>query len=200
MAGRGLLARGFAPARPPARRLSAEEADLWARVAETIVPLEPRRVAVPVVEPDLPVVAPPVLKRVKGRVPPPLPAPVAPAAPARPLDRHGLDAGWDKRLAKGTISPDFTLDLHGSTLDQAHSRLDHGLTLALAQGARVVLLVTGRARPVESADRGDRRGAIRAKYLDWLAHGSHASRIAAVRPAHPRHGGGGAVYIVLKRK
>jgi len=35
--------------------------------------------------------------------------------------------------------------------------------------------------------------------LDWLAAGTHASRIAAVRGAHPRHGGAGALYIVLKR-
>jgi DNA-nicking Smr family endonuclease len=111
-----------------------------------------------------------------------------------------LDASWDRKLASGTLSPDFTLDLHGHTLDSAHAQLDHGLTQALAQGARVVLLITGRARKADDqADRRTRRGAIRAKFLDWLAIGSHASRIAAIRPAHPRHGGAGAVYIVLRR-
>ena len=68
-----------------------------------------------------------------------------------------------------------------------------------ALGARVVLLITGRPRPTEAADRGDRRGAIRAKVLDWLAAGAHASRIAAVRPAHRKHGGAGALYIILRR-
>lgn len=98
------------------------------------------------------------------------------------------------------MAPDFTLDLHGHTLDTAHARLDHGLTQAIAHGARLVLLVTGRPRPSDDhASRGERRGAIRAKLLDWLAAGPHASRIAAVRQAHPRHGGAGAVYIVLKR-
>ncbi|MFD2780143.1 Smr/MutS family protein [Novosphingobium pokkalii] len=47
--------------------------------------------------------------------------------------------------------------------------------------------------------RGERRGAIRAKLLDWLAASPYADRIAAVRPAQPRHGGTGAVYIVLRR-
>jgi DNA-nicking Smr family endonuclease len=94
------------------------------------------------------------------------------------------------------VPPDFALDLHGCTLDAAHARLEHGLTQALAQGARVMLLVTGRARP---HDEGTGRGVIRRKFLDWLASGPHASRIAAVRSAHPRHGGAGAVYIVLKR-
>ena len=34
---------------------------------------------------------------------------------------------------------------------------------------------------------------------DWLAASRHASSIAAVRGAHPRHGGAGALYIVLRR-
>jgi DNA-nicking Smr family endonuclease len=97
------------------------------------------------------------------------------------------------------LSPDFTLDLHGHTLAAAHQRLDHGLTQAKALGARVVLLVTGKPRPTEAADRGERRGAIRAKVLDWLAAGPHASSIAAVRNAHRRHGGEGALYLVMKR-
>jgi 3D (Asp-Asp-Asp) domain-containing protein len=39
----------------------------------------------------------------------------------------GLDASWERKLARATIAPDFTLDLHGHTLDQAHRRLDQGL-------------------------------------------------------------------------
>jgi DNA-nicking Smr family endonuclease len=58
-------------------------------------------------------------------------------------------------------------------------------------------LVTGRSRP--SDDRRG-RGVIRRKFMDWLAAGPHAGRIAAVRPAHPRHGGAGAVYIVLRKQ
>lgn len=194
-----------APHRPfaarPARRLTREEAELWARIAATIAPLKPAppKPEEPVsASPPSPPAPPP--RRIKGRVPPPLPQPAPPPAAPRALDRHGLDGGWDKRLTKGAIAPDFTLDLHGATLETAYNRLEHGLALALAQGARVVLLVTGRPRPAPGPmDRGSQRGAIRAKLLDWLAHGTHASRIAAVRAAHPRHGGAGAVYIILRR-
>ena len=56
-----------------------------------------------------------------------------------------------------------------------------------------------KAGPVDPADRGERRGAIRAKVLDWLAASEHGGSIAAVRKAHQRHGGEGALYIVLKR-
>ena len=35
---------------------------------------------------------------------------------------------------------------------------------------------------------------------DWLAVSRHAPRIAAVRAAHGRHGGGGSLYIILRRR
>ena len=71
---------------------------------------------------------------------------------------------------------------------------------AKAMGARVVLLIAGKPRPVDAADRGSKRGAIRAKVLDWLAIGPHGADIAAVRKAHRRHGGEGALYLILKRR
>ena len=45
-----------------------------------------------------------------------------------------------------------------------------------------------------------KRGAIRAAVGDWLHASRHAGSIAAVRGAHPRHGGAGALYIVLRRR
>lgn len=185
------------------RKLSPDEAALWARVAGTVKPYGLRNPPPPgevaVRRPDGGGAA----RRNAGpiRIPPPPPPRGGPSAPkGEELPGRTLDANWDRKLARGVVHPDFTIDLHGASLDAAHSRLDHGLTLALAQGARVVLLITGRPRPADGeAGRGDRRGAIRAKFLDWLAAGSHSSRIAAIRPAHPRHGGAGAVYLVLRK-
>ena len=177
---------------------------MWSRVARTVRPLHPPREGQVAQPRETKAVPPPraMARRLAERslpaAQPAVPA-VAPPVVVRPLDRHGLDAGWDRRLGKGTVSPDFTLDLHGCTLDAAHSRLDHGITQALAHGARVVLVITGRPRPADAAGRGERRGAIRAKFMDWLEAGPHAGRIAAIRAAHPRHGGAGAVYVVLKR-
>jgi DNA-nicking Smr family endonuclease len=191
------------------RRLSADEAALWAQVASTVTPIKGRRAAVKAAEAEAkdsggkvsatPPKAIALQPAKKGRVPPPR-VELPPPPPVRALDHNGLDGSWERKLARGILQPDFTLDLHGANLDAAYTRLDHGLTQALAQGARVVLLITGRPRPADGqAGRGERRGAIRAKFLDWLAAGPHASRIAAIRPAHPRHGGAGAVYIVLRR-
>ena len=60
-------------------------------------------------------------------------------------------------------------------------------------------VTTSTVRGGDAADRGERRGAIRAKILDWLAASEHGSAIAAVRTAHRRHGGEGALFIVLRR-
>lgn len=114
--------------------------------------------------------------------------------------RHGLDGSWNRKLSRGAVAPDFTLDLHGASLDAAHGRLMHGLTQAKAMGARIVLLVTGKPRPADPADRTSRRGAIRAKVIDWLGASEHARDIAAIRGAHPRHGGQGALYIILRKR
>jgi DNA-nicking Smr family endonuclease len=193
--------------RPAPRGLSADEAALWRKVAATVTPLHPVAAPpppAPVAAPLAAVVAPvhpaPPAKRVRGRVPP-APVPPAPPSPAkRALTSDGLDGSWDRKLARGAIVPDVTIDLHGMNLDTAHARLIGGIAQAQAMGARVILLIAGKSRPHSDHDaRGERRGAIRAKLLDWLAHSAHAGSIAAVRGASPRHGGEGAVYIVLRK-
>ena len=189
------------------RSLSREEAALWAAVAKTVRPIERGEVLMapspgPSPEGEGNSAAPRHQKPLPfrggvgvGPVPVSKPAPRQSAG----FTANTLDSSWDKKLAKAVLSPDFTLDLHGHSLSAAHTRLEQGLAQAALMDARLVLVITGRPRPAEAADRGERRGAIRAKVLDWLALGPHASRIAAVRPAHRRHGGAGALYVVLRR-
>jgi len=194
------------------RGLSPGEAALWRRVTATVKPLDPTRarsgrgtaaaktvvVEGATAQPPLRGGTPP---SVASRLPPPRDKLGEDRGRTPPLSSNeGLDSSWERKLARASIAPDFTLDLHGHTLEQAHARLDVGLAQAKAMGARLVLLVTGKARPAEAADRGERRGAIRAKVLDWLAAGPHAADIAAIRQAHRRHGGDGALYVVLRRR
>ena len=186
------------------RRLTPAEAALWRQVTSTVRPLNPSRAllgegdharhggSVPAGSTDLASSVDPART--------PLPPLRGGSPPRAGQERHGLDATWERRLARGLVEPDFTLDLHGASLDAAYARLDSGLAQAKALGARVVLLITGRPRPVESADRGRARGAIRAKVGDWLAAGGHAADIAAIRTAHRRHGGPGALYVVMRRR
>lgn len=177
------------------RGLTAEESAAWEKLAATVQPLHPRKPVPPIativsVEKPMP----------KAKTPPPAtPKQKAPPVLSQPKPQ-GLDSHWDRRLKAGTLQPELTLDLHGHNLDAAYDRLMSGIAQARAMGARTILLVTGKSRPVEAADRAERRGAIRAKVLDWLAASSHHSAIAAVRRAHQRHGGDGALYIVLRRE
>lgn len=77
--------------------------------------------------------------------------------------------------------------------------LDYQLDQSIRQGERMILLVTGRP-PRKESERPHARGAIRAAIGDWLQLSRHADMIAAVRNAHPRHGGAGALYVILRRK
>ncbi|HVF95267.1 MAG TPA: Smr/MutS family protein [Sphingomonas sp.] len=136
------------------------------------------------------------------RVVTPAPVPVATPAPATKAKPRApgvtLDGGWDRRISRGLVTPDTAIDLHGHTLASAYALLDDGLGRAIARGDRVLLLVTGKPPRAES-ERPHARGAIRAAVADWIAGSRHAAAIAAVRGAHPRHGGTGALYIVLRR-
>ena len=180
------------------RKLSSEEAALWAKVVASVRPYRVRPPAAqPKVAPEVPE-SRPAPARTRGVVPP-----VASVQPVRKPDaskEHAtLDATWDRRLSRGLVAPESTIDLHGHNLDSAYQRLDHGLDRAIARGDRVLLLITGRA-PRPESERPHARGAIRAAVHDWLGASRHAARIAAVRGAHPAHGGAGALYIVLRRE
>ena len=174
----------------PGPRLSAEERALWARVAATVTPLGGRTAEMPESSPEI--AAPPVRQQPAVRIA----APVKPARPAGDPPADTLDGGWDRRLRRGAISPDRTIDLHGHTLATAHVALEQALAHAVADGVRVLLVVTG--KPPKPETRG--RGLIRASIGDWLGGSVSRDRIAAVRHAHPRHGGTGALYLILRRK
>ena len=176
------------------RSLSPEESALWARVTATIEPLSrvPAKVETPAATDDA--VAPPEPAKAVRPAPPRRARPVQ---PPRPQPGQTLDGSWDRRLRSGSVTPDRVLDLHGHRLDGAWHAIDNTLEQAIRAGNRVVLLVTGHERPGEPPIA---RGKIRAAVHDWLAVSRHAAHIAAVRGAHRRHGGGGSLYVILRRR
>jgi DNA-nicking Smr family endonuclease len=182
------------------RRLSPEEQALWARVAATVTPFDGREVLNDPATTRHPVESRDPPRRIaKASIQPPMESSLrrddAKRGPAPP-PTDTLDGGWDRRLRRGVVLPDRTIDLHGHTLATAHAALDHALARAVADDIRVLLVVTG--KPPRGEEK--RRGLIRANIGDWLGSSVYASRIAAVRNAHPRHGGAGALYVILRRK
>ena len=187
------------------RRLRAEEEALWARVVETVAPLHPARPATATTSPAPPVAPPPPPPRRESGPRRLQPAPAAP--PTKPAQPHAesLDGGWDKRLASGRLKPDLVIDLHGLRRDQARHILYDRVRAAEAHGARVILVITGKGQmpgpsPADLMEGKPARGAIRADLPRWLGEPGLTDRIAAVRRAHPRHGGEGAAYLILKRR
>lgn len=178
----------------------------WRRIKATVKPLKGRarkdRVRPPLAAAPATsasgAVAPPASDPVKppAKVGRPAPAPPPPQVPAKPRGiASTLDGTWDRRIRTGRLEPDLVVDLHGHSLASAHTHLARALDRAAGQRARVILLIAGKQRGPDEAP----RGAIRRELETWLAHSGHARRIAAVRNAHPRHGGAGALYLVLRK-
>lgn len=160
------------------RRLSPEERKLWSRVARTVRAAPGKTVEIEVedVEPGRGVAA------------------VAPAAetkrsasrrPSPPEDLSG-----QRRVRRGQHEIDARLDLHGHTQDTAHRELVDFLTWQAGQGARCVLVITGKGRMGA--------GILRARFFDWIADPDLRPFVAGYAEAHPRHGGAGAVYVFLR--
>lgn len=124
----------------------------------------------------------------------------------RPAPPFGVDGATAERLRRGKIEPDATIDLHGMTQAQAHSRLVTFVRRGHELGNRCVLVITGKGSPSarEDAGRGfvmpqrSKAGVLRTLVPLWLEE--LRALVTGVQSAHRKHGGGGAFYVYLKRK
>lgn len=162
------------------RRLTPEEKKLWHRVGRT-VRLMPGRALDPAdAEPvDLPP-QPPATAASSTET-----KPARPRKPSAPDDLSG-----QRRIRRGQSEIDARLDLHGHTQDTAHRELVDFLLWQAGQGARCVLVITGKGRLGT--------GILRSRLFDWIADPDLRPFIAGYATAHPRHGGAGATYIFLR--
>ncbi|MFI5030781.1 MAG: Smr/MutS family protein [Reyranellales bacterium] len=117
----------------------------------------------------------------------------APAPTPQPFDRE-----VDRALSKGKRRPEAKLDLHGMTLVAAERAVSAFIAESSAENRRVVLIVTGKGTRLESGRVFG--GRIRAEFPGWLERAENRARVAGVRAAHPRHGGSGAFYVLLRRR
>lgn len=176
------------------RRLSPEEAQIWSKVAQTVHPLRGTQA-----RPTASIKAELLQGAASSKTLISKPAKSVHSPAKKPV--AVLDGSWEKRIATGALIPEMSVDLHGHTLESAHRHLNHMLGIAISRNVRVVLVITGNPRSSAKTVSGERtRGAIRAEIGDWLALGGYSDAIASVRTAHPRHGGKGALYIILRRK
>jgi DNA-nicking Smr family endonuclease len=119
-----------------------------------------------------------------------------------------LDRRTAQRLSRGQIEPDARLDLHGEGLETARMSLLHFLAAQRQQGRRFVLVITGKgASPfarhtlhgTTHFQTPERQGRLRREVPIWLHEDAFRLHAIGFQPAHPRHGGGGAIYICLRK-
>ena len=175
------------------RRLTDRERSLWAQVTRALTPLQRPSSAVETSTPASPPPdAHPKPPQPPGRTgPPPRPA-VADAKPA-PVPR--LDRRLKQRLGRGRIAIDARIDLHGLTQAEAFAQLTAFLRRARREGARTVLVITGKG----AMDERDGRGVLRRQVPLWLSSSGLREGVIAFAPAHAEHGGSGALYVRLRR-
>ena len=184
------------------RPLSEEERRLWDLVRKTAEPLQVQiqRPAVEATKPagaapvpsPPPAKAKPVRQATAANRPSPPPAP----PPAAPLDRRTRS-----RLSRGILEVDARLDLHGLTQTAAHQRLQRFLETAQAEGGRLVLVITGKGAPGELGEPGaPERGVLRRAVPEWLRSAPFRHLVVDFDEAARRHGGGGAIYVRLRRR
>lgn len=194
------------------RHLRPDEETLWQAVARTAQPLHPHKPGTaPPAGLDLPLVRP------KDHAPQAMPAlqPFQLGEKSRTVLGHDLvpdlsarlaaaplrmDAKAFGRMSRGKLSPQARLDLHGMTLAEAHPRLIGFILGAQAQGLRLVLVITGKGR--RATDDGpipQRHGVLRHQVPQWLSQAPLGPAVLQVASAHQRHGGGGALYVYLRK-
>lgn len=181
------------------RRVTPDELELWRHVAQGVRPIRSRRRARQHKE-EAPSASP-----VKaGKSPPSASAPPKPqpATPARPHQlTHGLSHGIDRRQAarfrKGKLAIEGTIDLHGRTQQDAHDDLLAFLKRAHAAGKRSVLVVTGKGMTQGKSE--GKTGILRQAVPRWLNEPPFRALVLAFDYAEPRHGGEGALYVLVKR-
>jgi DNA-nicking Smr family endonuclease len=181
------------------RRLRPDEAELWAQVVEAAVPLRPAGVP-----PDAPSASPAAVLPPA----PPILAPLVRHPPARggvtvdlkpsvadrlAQQRFDMDRKKFGRLKRGKLVPEARLDLHGLTQAEAHSDLTGFILMSHQMGRRLVLVITGKGRSEGQA------GILRQQVPHWLSLPPLRALVLQIAEAHVSHGGGGAIYVYLRR-
>jgi DNA-nicking Smr family endonuclease len=160
------------------RGLRRNERELWASFTRAITPLRPTGAATPPEEAQEPSPAASDTLR-PAEQPNPRKKPVPPLT--------NLDRRLRQRLARGRAGLDARIDLHGLTQADAHDALMRFLHVARGEGARIVLVITGKGTRGSDSD----RGVLRRQVPLWLKSPKLRETVLGFEPAGPVHGGEG---------
>lgn len=185
----------------PRRRLSEDEELLWSGIARSVAPLKRKLSGKPADQHDTRVAERTMPQSPRRRAEPSVtrPAPAKSSTASKPATSiGGLDRRQKQRLARGTEPIDARIDLHGHTQSEAHAALLFFLRRAQAEGARFVLVVTGKGG-FAGAGLAAERGILKRQVPLWLRQAEFRPYVLAAEDAHRAHGGEGALYVRLRR-
>jgi DNA-nicking Smr family endonuclease len=177
---------------------------LWTVVKQSVTPLhaEPNPASRPLADRPLPLPPadpPAVLATERLRTAPVVKLPGRHAAPLRQTEPGVIEPGMRRRLTRGRIEIDATLDLHGLRQTEARSALGRFVPARAARGDRTLLVITGKGLKKTDGMQILDRGVLRAMLPVWLSEPALAPYIAGWDSAAPGHGGEGAFYVRLRR-
>ena len=177
-----------------------DDNNLWAEVTKTITPANRDDVLPRTTTAKTAKLKAALSKKTKTAISPaPKGAKQAPSVQINPADlrskapvmRAGIDKASARRLTKGHFDIDDTIDLHGKSEAMAHKALLQFVQSANRQGARTLLIITGKGAAGQ--------GVLRRKVPEWLKEHPLKPLILAISQASPKDGGGGALYVRLRR-
>jgi len=170
-----------------AKTLSAEDRILWARITRTAVPLKGRDHASLAETEETATAEAPISEPAQA----PASKRTSTVQTAHPAPRS-LDLPTRKKLVKGRLPIEGTVDLHGLTQSEAHALLLSFLHRAYADARRYVLVITGKGALGERTDYGaPERGVLRRAVPEWLRSPAFRGLVAGLDEAGGRHGGAG---------
>lgn len=182
--------------------------DLWLEMAKSIKPLR-HRVSRPAQGSFGKVqLAPAVIKKPMVSVAAPHVQMPSPHVKASPPHITGLDRRTSQRLTRGNVEIEQRIDLHGTGIEMARIRLLQFLREAQQRGVRTALVITGKGNSpfsrhtLHGSDHfhsPERAGRLRRMVPEWLHEPEFRACVSGFQPAHPKHGGGGAYYVKVRR-
>jgi len=96
-----------------------------------------------------------------------------------------------KDFSKGNVFIENKLDLHGYNLVEAKNLLENFINQSVKNNKRLILVITGKGKEEE--------GIIKNNIISWLNTKDLRNKILAVNYASKKHGGSGAIYILLRK-
>jgi DNA-nicking Smr family endonuclease len=172
---------------------------LWNEVARTVRPFGNRPLVDLTDEPlPLPGAADPAPRKLSRIIE--KPTYQSDGRPGRPAAQE-IEPRLLRRVVRGRIEIDGTIDLHGMRQAEAHAALSRFIHSAVSRGHRTILVITGKGLKKLTRDAGVivDTGVLRVMLPIWLRESALAPLIAGWEVSAQGHGGEGAFYLRLRR-